>query len=558
VLSALTTSLGALHPAFSPTQLVYSVTVNDSFDVDPFTLTATANAGAAITIDGRAVASGVATAPFALRPNETKTVRIAVKSGAATESYAVNVTNAPAYSFLKVPNQNEWFEGFGSKVALSGDTLVVAAPYENSKATGIDGDPSDTSMHEAGAVYVFTRAGETWAQQAYIKASNTRAGLGFGASLALDGDTLVVGAPAESSNATGVGGDQTGSSAAGAGAVYVFTRAGRTWTQQGYLKASNSVAGIGFGASLALQGDTLVVGAPGESSGASGVDGEQHDSSALESGAAYVFTRSGATWTQASYLKASNTHPRTRAPFPPPRGPHDAGPPSSHLDAASFGASLALSGDTLAVGSPGEMSRATGIGGDQSDTSLANAGAVYLFRRSGTTWAQEAYVKASNASAGSDFGSRVVVDGDTIAIGAFGESTGHVNLDIGAVYVLRRAGTTWAEEAFLRASNPSWHASFGISLALSHDVLAVGATGESSSATGINGDQSDTAASGAGAVYVFSRGASAWTQDAYVKAPDAHASGLFGDSVALSGGTLAVGAPDGMTLPRINGVYLVR
>ena len=171
-------------------------------------------------------------------------------------------------------------DSFGFSLALDGDTLVVSAPGEKSQARGIEGDQSDNSTLSSGAVYVFVRSGETWAQQAYIKASNTESLDGFGASVALAGDTLAVGANGEDSSATGIDGDQADNSASGSGAVYVFARSGVTWRQQAYLKSSNSEAGDQFGASISLQGNTLAVGARGEGSGVPGVDGDQSDNSA--------------------------------------------------------------------------------------------------------------------------------------------------------------------------------------------------------------------------------------------------------------------------------------
>jgi hypothetical protein len=140
---------------------------------------------------------------------------------------------------------------------------------------------------------VFTRSGTTWTQQAYVKASNTGADDSFGYSVVLlaDGSTLAVGAYNEASAATGIGGNQADNSAGGAGAVYVFTRSGTTWTQQAYVKASNTGADDGFGRSVALSADgsTLAVGAYGEGSAATGIDGNQADGSAVQAGAVYVF-----------------------------------------------------------------------------------------------------------------------------------------------------------------------------------------------------------------------------------------------------------------------------
>ena len=144
-------------------------------------------------------------------------------------------------------------------------------------------------------------------QQAYLKASNTEAGDSFGYSVAISADTVVVATPWESSNAIGVNGDGTNNSADSSGAAYVFIRSGTTWSQQAYLKASNTGAGDNFGSSVAISGDTLVVGAPYEDSNATYTDGNGADNSALNSGAAYVFTRSGTAWSQQVYIKPSNT-----------------------------------------------------------------------------------------------------------------------------------------------------------------------------------------------------------------------------------------------------------
>ncbi|HWO17361.1 MAG TPA: integrin, partial [Kofleriaceae bacterium] len=260
----------------------------------------------------------------------------------------------------------------------------------------------------AGAVYVFERSGTTWSQQAYVKASNTGEFDNFGVSVALslDGATLAVGANGEASAASGVGGNQDDNSAQYAGAVYVFERSGTTWSQQAYVKASNTGVGDYFGQSVALSADdaTLVVGAAGESSAANGIGGNQDDNSAQYAGAVYVFERSGTTWSQQAYVKASNT---------------DAGD--------YFGQSVALSADgtTLTVGASGEDSTARGIGGNQDDNSAERAGAVYVFERNGTTWSQQAYVKASNTGAGDRFGLDVALsaDGATLAAGAFGEAS---------------------------------------------------------------------------------------------------------------------------------------
>ncbi len=445
------------------------------------------------------------------------------------------MSNLSQQAYFKASNTDAG-DYFGTSVAVSNDTVVVGTPYESSAATGVNNsNQSDNSAEDAGAAYVFVRSGSTWTQQAYLKASNTDAGDLFGTSVAISNDTIVVGAIGESSAATGVNNDnQSDNSASYAGSAYVFVRGGSTWTQQAYLKASNTDAGDLFGTSVAISGDTIVVGAPYESSAATGVNNDnQSDNSASYAGSAYVFVRGGSTWTQQAYLKASNT---------------DAGD--------LFGTSVAISGDTIVVGAPYESSAATGVNNDnQSDNSASYAGSAYVFVRGGSTWTQQAYLKASNTDAGDLFGTSVAISGDTIVVGAPYESSAATGVnndnqsdnsaeDAGAAYVFVRGGSTWTQQAYLKASNTDAGDLFGTSVAISGDTIVVGADSEDSAATGVNNDnQSDNSASYAGSAYVFVRGGSTWTQQAYLKASNTDAGDLFGTSVAISGDTIVVGAP---------------
>ena len=182
--------------------------------------------------------------------------------------------------------------------------------------------------------------------------------------------------------------------------MYVFTRNKSQWAQQAYVKASNTGNDDRFGSSITLFDDTLAVGAPGEKSSATGIDGNQGNNSLSEAGAVYVFTRNNSQWAQQAYVKASNTGNDDR-----------------------FGSSITLFDDTLAVGAPGENSKATGIGGNQGDNSLSDAGAVYVFTRNKSQWDQQAYVKASNTDDSDLFGSSVALCDDTLAAGATGEDS---------------------------------------------------------------------------------------------------------------------------------------
>ena len=383
-------------------------------------------------------------------------------------------------AYVKASNTDAG-DQFGAAVALAADgsTLAVGAPFESSAATGIDGNQTDNSATNAGAVYVFVRAGTTWSQQAYVKASNTGPSDQFGEAVALSGDgaTLAVGAPGEASAATGVGGNQADNSAGSAGAVYLLVRAGTAWSQQAYVKASNTDAADQFGFAVALtsDGSTLAVGANGEDSGATGIDGNQADNSQGNAGAAYVFTRAGAAWSQQAYVKGSVA-----------------------IGGDFFGQALALSGDTLAVGSPG-------------NDMVANAGVTFVFVRSGTTWSQQALLLAPNAGANDQCGTAVALSGDLLLVGSQLEDSGAAGLDgnendesimdSGAVYLFARTGTTWTAHTYIKALAPGLGDHFGTSLALASDgSFAVGAQFEDSSTTGIDSTP-DEAAQDSGAAY---------------------------------------------------------
>ena len=352
-------------------------------------------------------------------------------SGAVYVFTRVNgVWNQQAY--LKASNTGVG-HNFGSSVdlAASGDWLAIGAFSENSDATGVDGDPFNTLAPLAGAVFIFRRDDTTWAEEAYIKASNTDANDRFGSVVSLNavGDTLAVGAPAERSAAQGIDGDQFDDSQLRTGAAYVFARIDdETWTQQAYIKASNSAESdqFGFDLDLSADGDTLVVGAPNESSNATGVDGNEDDNSLQNAGAVYLFSRDSSGWQQTTYVKASNTESE---------------------DVFGQQVSLDADGTTLAVAAIFEGGASLGINGDEVNNDRELSGAVYVFENVGTVWNQQAYVKANNTDIGDVFGRSLALsgDGNTLAIGGSfedGDTTG-VDGDLtdnaaessGAVYV---------------------------------------------------------------------------------------------------------------------------
>ncbi len=447
-------------------------------------------------------------------------------------------------AYLKASN-NDPFQvssqsHFGSSVSIYDDTLVVGAPGERSSATGINGDQSDNNAPGSGAAYVFVRNNNAWTQQAYLKASNTDENDAFGQSVSISGNTLVIGAALEKSNAEGVN-SQSNNELDNAGAAYVFVRQGNSWSQQAYLKAPRPRIDDRFGGSVSISGHSLVIGAAGEDSNSTGVNRYTGNYSANSSGAAYVFVRIGQQWNQQAYLKASNTDKDD-----------------------AFGQYVSISADTIVIGATNENSSAFGVNGIQGDNSTLNSGAAYVFIRSDGVWSQQAYLKASNPDERDRFGSALSLSGNTLVVSATGEDSGTSGIngnqndnstsDAGAVYIYIRTGATWNQQAYLKPSNTKGQEYFGISLSLSDNTLVVGARGESSNAIGINGNQTDNSEFNSGAVYVFVRNGGDWSQKAYIKASNTDTGDLFGSSVSLFGDTLVVGAAGESSIPTgING-----
>ncbi|MCA9661433.1 MAG: hypothetical protein KC486_24045 [Myxococcales bacterium] len=351
----------------------------------------------------------------------------------------------------------------------------------------------------------------------------------------------------------------------------------------GYVKASNpgSADLFGEGVAISCAGDVLAVGAPGENSGAAGIDGEQGDNSQESAGAAYVYRRSDAGWLQEAYVKPSEIANYGTFGFAVAlscagdvlavgspgagrvylfRREGEAWSEEAAVDqlregfADNFGVALALSSDgsTLAVGAPRDNTPATGINSDIPDGEVNGAGAAYVFVRSGEQWSRQAYIKPSVIDSGYDFGRGVTIsaDGDTLVAGAGGA-------DEGAAFVFTRAGTTWSEVALVRPAQMDTNDIFGRSVALSADgqTLAVGALREDGGVGGVNDATYDNNADGSGAVYIFANQGGSWTERAYIKALPPQDGEGFGGSVALSadGRVLAVGLDDASASVGIGG-----
>lgn len=412
-----------------------------------------------------------------------------VAAASAQERAAAAIPNGQQ-AYLKASN-TAGSDGLGYAIAMSGETVVIGAPGKNSNA---------------GAVYVFVRSGTTWTQQANLTASNAAAGDGFGKAVAISGDTLVVGAPSQ----------------AGSGAIYIFVRSAGVWTQQPFLKASNADSGDNFGAAVAIDGGTLVVGAPAEDSNSTVINSGMTNNAADAAGAAYVFTRSATTqvWSEQTYLKAGNA------------GLGD-----------SFGSSVAVVGTTVAVGAPKESGNLDAV---------SQAGAAYVYTYSLSGWTQQAILRAPNTNAGDNFGAALSLSGESLLIGApledsaatgvNGSQTDNTATDSGAAYVFVRSAGAWSHQAYLKASNTGLGDEFGTSVSLSTDLAVIGASKEDSGSTRINSYQGNNSASESGAAYIFTRTAPNWTINSYLKASNAEGSDMFGVSVAAGGSTVVAGA----------------
>lgn len=401
----------------------------------------------------------------------------ALTDSGAAYVYVRNGGGWTLQAYLKASNPGSG-DRFGESVAISGNTIVVGAKYEDGGGSGIN-PPSDESLTDSGAAYVFTRSGGVWSQQAYVKASSPWLQDYFGA-VAVSGDTLAVGARMHGVLVNNSYYDDIG-------AAYVFVRNANTWSEQAYLTASNAESGDLFGNSVALAGDTLVVGAPDEDGSGTGAN-PASDEATTRAGAAYVFTRSGTMWSQQAYLKASNT------------GEFD-----------QFGGTVAVDGDTVVVGATGEDGGGAGVN-PASDETATLAGAAYVFTRAGSAWSQQAYLKATNSAPSKVFGCAVAIYSNTLVVGGSGDAflttgvnppPGTSTSGVGAAYVFLRSGSTWTPDTYLKPVQANVDDHFGNAVAVFGSRVVIGATGEDGDGNGAN-PAVDESATNAGSAEVFS------------------------------------------------------
>ena len=313
--------------------------------------------------DGNTLAAGATAEDSGFADNQADNSKM---SAGAVYVFVRNGANWVQQAYVK-PSNIDAGDQFGYSVSLNadGNVLAIGSYDEGGSARVVDG-PQDNMRNGSGAVYIFARAAGGWKQTNYLKAANAEGGDSFGVSVALsdDGNTVAIGSLDEDCLASGINSapcDNDRVSDTSTGAAYVFVRTGNTWVQQAFFKQSNTkTRGDWFGARLAMSGDgnTMVSGATLEDGGSRGINGNQEDRTKVDSGAAYVFTRTGTSWKQIAYVKSSNS---------------DAGD--------EFGGSLALSrdGKTIAIGARAEDSNARGVNGNQDDNSLQDAGAAYVF-----------------------------------------------------------------------------------------------------------------------------------------------------------------------------------
>lgn len=407
-------------------------------------------------------------------------------------------------------------DSFGGAISIDGDNVLVGAYWHNVGANG-----------RQGTVYHFQRLGTQWSQQRRLVASDGAEDDIFGAAVAIDGGLSVVGAisddvaanPDQGSlyifecqrseqrqlvandgapfdqfgNAVAVSGDtavvgaaseEDSSGGSSQGAVYVFARTSTGWAQQQKLTANPVINGAEFGHVVDISGNTIVVGAWRETVGTTDTQG-----------AAYVFVRSGSTWTQQARLLASD---------------------GDFLD--EFGAAVAIDGNTIAVGAPSDDT-----GGN------ANRGSVYVFVRSGSAWTQQTRFSSTDGANNDNFGNAVDISDESIAVGAFRKDNFR-----GAAYVFVRNGAVWTQQQALTASDGTAGDEFGYAVSIDGDTVAIGARKDDT-------DQVEDH----GAVYIFRRNISTWTQQEKIGDEAPAPFTLLGYALSLDGDNLLVGQEGG-------------
>ena len=402
----------------------------------------------------------------------TDGVNIASEISTFTLTFSPDWTTTPTESKIQASAVDLAGFTFGKSVSINSD-----ATYALVGAIGAD---------DFGAAYIFERSGSTWSQTAKLAQLDGEADDNFGISVSIssDGAHAIVGAYFEDGGVA--------SPLSNAGAAYYFTRSGSSWTQQQKIVSSDLQLGDEFGHSVSISsdGNYAIVGARREDTGGS------------SAGSAYIFTRSGSTWTQQAKIQSSEVQAN---------------------DFLSESLSINSDGTYVILGAPNEDGGA--------GNPIANAGAAYVFTRSGSTWTEQAILRASDPSAQNYFGQSVSINPDATyaVVGSSG---------VGAAYVFTRSGSTWTQQAKIVSSDLQAGDQYGISVSINSNgtYVIVGANYEDGGA----GDP----ATNAGAAYIYERDGSTWTQIRKLTASDTAANDHFGTSVSTSsnGSYVIVGA----------------
>jgi len=373
---------------------------------------------------------------------------------------AAAASTSPTYTETKLlANDAERADEFGAAVAIQGNVAVVGAPGDSPLGFG------------TGAAYVFVKTSSGWQQQQKLTASDSASHKFFGASVAIDGDRIVVGAY----------GDQNADIFSGA--AYVFLRSGSTWVEEQKLTGSENSFIDNFGISVAIEGDTIVCGAFGNS-----------DPGQSEVGSAYVFRRTGTGWIEQQELTASDA-----------------------ASGARFALSVGLSNGTIVAGADG-------------NSELGHfSGAIYIFTFDGSHWTEQQKLHAQDASESASFGYHVAISGDTIVAGAPQDSVG--TLMMGAAYIFSRKTNGWSQDRKLVGKDTNAFDGFGLRVAVSGDTIVVGSFNDS-----------ELAFRG-GSAYVYKlNGESGWSLSKKLYPSDPAKDDTFGLAVAASGSAVLVGA----------------
>jgi len=453
--------------------------------------------GRAVAIDGDTIvvgvsmedssAKGVYRADTLLSENEDDSA----ENSGAVYVYEKDSNGRWDFAYYIKASNAEAGDLFGASVSMSGEFLVVSAPGEDSLSNGFDGRQDSNQAPDSGAVYLFKRGVNQWEQLHYIKPQRNIPGAdgyndAFGQQVLIQNNTLLISAPKDDFQADDFGAVIRADS--GAVLVYRYDLEDQAWRYQSTLNADVVRAGDGFGLSIAMDNNTIAVGAPGDDNGElTGVTTEvmidqdvgsgspRLDVSKVDSGAVYLFERSGGgagIWAQKAYIKASNSD-----------------------EGDLFGSAVALSDEYLVIGAKEEDSNGFGFDRNLSDNSLENSGAAYFYEPQNSTWVETIYIKSDRVQANSEFGSAIAFVNNDLFIGA----PSHANVDqnsLGRVHEYSLADSILKLNGVRTSALGQTSEYFGNKLAVSGSTVVVGADGHDHQETGVTYENS-------GVIYVY-------------------------------------------------------